>query len=366
VLEPLAVSAEAEMLYRLLVAGPLPPEALQAHSRLGPQATRRHLAELAIRDLVARDADGRYRARPADHLLAAAQRRTRADRNRAAQSGRCTLAHITNLIADVCHRPDSPAVTRLPSYSAVLAGLAHLAEHVKVEQLGCSTVLGPTATRRFLADSPRFIRVNNKYLSRGCSGRGLLPEDQYDSCADQRGFYDLEIAQGEALALTALIPPQFQVFDRQVAILPLAPRPGSSGGAVIVRDAQVADMLARLYDDLWAGSTPLKPSGARRRQLTAPQRAILGSLANGKGDDVIARELGRSRRTIAGEVATLMTISGASSRFQLGVHAVAEGWLDAPRYTHAPMPRPRRAADDEEARATTPRTPRPSRSRPAS
>ncbi len=50
-------------------------------------------------------------------------------------------------------------------------------------------------------------------------------------------------------------------------------------------------------------------------------------LRSGVTDDVAARKLGVSTRTVRRRVAAVMDLLGASSRFEAGVRAVEAGWV---------------------------------------
>ena len=57
------------------------------------------------------------------------------------------------------------------------------------------------------------------------------------------------------------------------------------------------------------------------------ERRLLALLATGAADDTIARTLGISRRTFFRYLERLMNRTGASTRFQLALHAARENWL---------------------------------------
>ena len=57
------------------------------------------------------------------------------------------------------------------------------------------------------------------------------------------------------------------------------------------------------------------------------RRHLLEQLVAGATDEVIARKLGTSLRTVRRRIASLMIEVGADTRFQLGVEASRRGWL---------------------------------------
>ena len=61
---------------------------------------------------------------------------------------------------------------------------------------------------------------------------------------------------------------------------------------------------------------------------SAQERTIVGLLAQGYTDEVVARRIELPRRTYRRRVSSLMEKLGARSRFQAGVLAAQAGWLD--------------------------------------
>ena len=57
-------------------------------------------------------------------------------------------------------------------------------------------------------------------------------------------------------------------------------------------------------------------------------RELVALLAAGAKDDVVARHLGTSTRTLSRRISELMDHLHVRTRFQAGVQAVRLGWLD--------------------------------------
>jgi DNA-binding NarL/FixJ family response regulator len=68
-------------------------------------------------------------------------------------------------------------------------------------------------------------------------------------------------------------------------------------------------------------------SKANETSLGGPDRQLLGLLASGATDAVIARTFGWSIRTVQRHLHEMMDQIGARTRFQLGMEAVRRGWL---------------------------------------
>jgi DNA-binding CsgD family transcriptional regulator len=105
-------------------------------------------------------------------------------------------------------------------------------------------------------------------------------------------------------------------------------RPDRADEVVLIRSPALVTSLARLFDLLWTGATPLAPV-----VLDAPdappavQLQILRLAAMGLKDEAIARSLGRSSRWVRRHVECLEERLGATNRLTLGVAAARRGWV---------------------------------------
>ena len=84
--------------------------------------------------------------------------------------------------------------------------------------------------------------------------------------------------------------------------------------------------LVQLFELLWAQATPIVAA------VDSPDddRELAALLASGAKDDVVARHLGTSSRTLSRRIAELMDRLHVRTRFQAGVQAVRLGWLPGP------------------------------------
>jgi DNA-binding CsgD family transcriptional regulator len=123
-------------------------------------------------------------------------------------------------------------------------------------------------------------------------------------------------------------PMRVEMFDRQVAFLPINPdNPGE--GAYVTRSPGVCALLSRIFFDLWSAAAPL---GGLQDSTTTEGRSdfqmrVLAGLAEGHTDERIARSLQVSRSTVTRAVREMEQALSAGSRFQLAVRATREGWL---------------------------------------
>ncbi|MCL2733415.1 MAG: helix-turn-helix domain-containing protein, partial [Actinomycetia bacterium] len=114
--------------------------------------------------------------------------------------------------------------------------------------------------------------------------------------------------------------------------------------ALVVHRSGLLTALISLFEQHFAQGRPLRGAAASAADdepaaggtggtggtgglPDAVDRQILALLHIGLTDAAIARHLGMGRRTVQRRLHALMTASGAVTRFQLGVHAHASGWL---------------------------------------
>jgi DNA-binding NarL/FixJ family response regulator len=72
---------------------------------------------------------------------------------------------------------------------------------------------------------------------------------------------------------------------------------------------------------------PATDPGHKRSAPAAEDAHLLALMAAGLKDEVVARRLGLSLRTVRRRIANLMDELGADTRFQAGLEAARRGWL---------------------------------------
>ncbi|GAA5155771.1 LuxR family transcriptional regulator [Nocardioides marinquilinus] len=124
------------------------------------------------------------------------------------------------------------------------------------------------------------------------------------------------VEAGERSRLHPEVPMKLAVSDRREALLPLAVDQ-LVDSALVVHASALLDALVQMFDLLWDQAVPLveptEPAGDPR------DGRLLTMLTAGLQDDVIARQLGVSTRTVGRRVAALLETLGARTRFQAGV-----------------------------------------------
>jgi DNA-binding NarL/FixJ family response regulator len=86
--------------------------------------------------------------------------------------------------------------------------------------------------------------------------------------------------------------------------------------------------VCALFDQLWRTGAPWGHRPPRDQDgLSAAEHELLWLLGQGLTDEVAARKLGLSLRTVRRMASELMTQLNAHSRFEAGVRAAHRGWL---------------------------------------
>ncbi|MDE9366061.1 LuxR C-terminal-related transcriptional regulator [Luteipulveratus sp. YIM 133132] len=158
--------------------------------------------------------------------------------------------------------------------------------------------------------------LNARSLARGVRMDGFAPAytDEYLAGPNAVG----------ALAVSPRAPLSLTVLDRRIVLVGT----GRNDPALIVAtDRSVVRSANRYLDRLAEISVPIQPSW--RSKAIAPtyrQLRIMALLAQGAGDESVARVLGITSRTVRADVAELAAAFGTRSRLELGV-AWAR-WLD--------------------------------------
>jgi DNA-binding CsgD family transcriptional regulator len=163
--------------------------------------------------------------------------------------------------------------------------------------------------------------LDQRALCRGVPIRVLYPHDRLTHGDDVAHVRRLT-ADGAEVRTVGQVTAAAVVVDRSAAAL-LVDGEGDPQ-MVIPGDPAVAGALAALFESCWAHAQPLgEPAG----ELNDNDRTLLQLLALGVTDEVAARSMGVSVRTVRRHVSLLLDRLEAVSRFQAGVQAAQRGWL---------------------------------------
>ncbi|MFE4617536.1 LuxR C-terminal-related transcriptional regulator [Streptomyces sp. NPDC056747] len=191
---------------------------------------------------------------------------------------------------------------------------------------GCTTevlVMQPCVAR----ETPEFRLARPLVLEavrRGAQGRILYPHTARGD-SDTRAHLGELLPAGGQVRTTNEVRDRFLVFDRKTAFIPA----GEGDAIAVVYDNAVAAFLAGLHARVWESAFDFDSGAPGYAGTMGDLKAtLLDLLASGAKDEVIARRVGMSERTLRRHVATIMQDLSASSRFQAGVLAARTGLVD--------------------------------------
>lgn len=211
---------------------------------------------------------------------------------------------------------DDTLTEQIHSLPSIRRRLEELALSARTEVLSFSpTARNPTESRPLDLDVlTRGVRMRTIYLD-------TVAYDT-DALAHAR---ELVEASGK-VRVSPSLPTRMVIVDRRTAVIPMNPLDSTEGCLVIHHPGAVIPLLA-LFEAYWKSAVPLSGRSETGAECAVTEQAILTLLAGGAKDEAVARQLGMSVRTVRRHIADLMSRAGASSRFELGVRAVANRWL---------------------------------------
>ncbi|MDN3260512.1 LuxR C-terminal-related transcriptional regulator [Streptomyces sp. CSDS2] len=209
----------------------------------------------------------------------------------------------------------------LDEVTSVRARLAELAWKAQDELL--AFMPGGAQSREALEASRP---LDEKSLAAGVRMRTLyLDSVRNDRATTEYARWLAEL--GGQIRTIPSLPIRMLVVDRSVALLPMDPK-NSGAGAIVVRAPGVLAALIDLFETTWLRGQPLDGvSACVPDEPTAQEIELLKLLELGSTDEVAARKLGVSLRTVRRMMAEIMGRLGARSRFEAGVLATRAGWI---------------------------------------
>ncbi|MFI5691966.1 helix-turn-helix domain-containing protein [Kribbella sp. NPDC051586] len=137
------------------------------------------------------------------------------------------------------------------------------------------------------------------------------------------------VEAGEQARVLPDVPAKLTIIDGSIAFVSMSARDTDvNRSLLIIRPSSLLSALIGMFELCWRNALPLHASvGTEDDRLEPIERRLLALLATGAADDTIARTLGISRRTFFRYLERLMNRTGASTRFQLALHAARENWL---------------------------------------
>ncbi len=175
----------------------------------------------------------------------------------------------------------------------------------------------------YVADAERSDNSVTTLLREGVTVRGIYAPEALELPGA------LEAAQaavraGEQSRVHASLPTKLAIADRRLAILPVSAAE-IVDAALCIRPSALLDTLVQFFELLWSQATPIVGTDSDGE---FSDRQLAALLASGAKDDVVARHLGASTRTLSRRVAEMMDHLHVRTRFQAGVQAVRHGWIE--------------------------------------
>ncbi|MCS0603598.1 helix-turn-helix transcriptional regulator [Streptomyces sp. LP11] len=165
-------------------------------------------------------------------------------------------------------------------------------------------------------------------LARGVEYRVVYSK----SAVQNRSYYASNIqpciAAGEHARVLPTVPVKLTVFDRRLAIVSMSfVEAEVNDSLLVVRPSSLLSALAGLFEAAWRAAYPMHVGDRVPLSLRPLHLRILELLGTGVSDDTVAQLLGISRRTLSRNLEQLNHQAGTSSRFQLALYAVRNGWI---------------------------------------
>lgn len=162
-------------------------------------------------------------------------------------------------------------------------------------------------------------------VQRGVELRTLYPHTAR-SHPSVRALLSQDLDAGAHVRTSAEVSHFVVIVDREVAFVPTNTADSTARTVTAVYEPVMVNLLRGNYQNIWqAGGSFEKNGMARDAALDTVKVRILTMLASGLKDDVIARRVGISSRTLRRHISVIMEELSAESRFQAGVAAARAG-----------------------------------------
>lgn len=165
-------------------------------------------------------------------------------------------------------------------------------------------------------------------LARGVTQRVVYSRESLEHPGQLTDVIEPCIEAGEQARVLPSVPVKLVIIDEAYALVSLSIREADVHNTMlVVQPCGLLSALAALFEQSWSSALPIHGQTIRPAGLPPADRRLLRLLAGGATDEVIARELGISRRTLFRRLQILMARLGAANRFQMALQAQRSGWL---------------------------------------
>ena len=207
------------------------------------------------------------------------------------------------------------------------------------------------AQHEFMAfDRPPYVSASANplepvILDRGVTWRAVYAAESFDGEGNWEEAQRLA-ERGEQARVAPTLPIKLAIADRATALVSLT-LDADRTQALVTTSASLIEAFCVLFEYYWASAIPIPSERADAaavqatvaengdlvralvpsRNATREEQVLLTLIGAGLKDDVIARQLGISSRTLRRRSQDLMIELGAANRFQAGVEATKRGWV---------------------------------------
>lgn len=320
--DPLDPESEHGRVYRALIrARQGGAAAVAAEAGVAPARAAQVLAELGEAGAAVRlpGGDGdHWEARPPDALLEA---RVRAEEHRLAEL-RATGGELARLFRLARQEGSGyQGLEVVDDRALILAYFERLQRDARyqVRAINRPPYVGGDATEQAQSD------LQASRMAAGIRYQAIYHDSVYADplrCAGAMAA----IGAGEQARVLVDPPVKMLISDDDRALVALDPAGATGPVSLIVHPSALLNALVGIFGSLWQLAVPLSLERPAE-DLDASDRAIVTLMAAGATDEVIARRLNISRRSVVRRTGALLERLGATTRFQAGVQAARRGWL---------------------------------------
>ncbi|MFD7552285.1 LuxR family transcriptional regulator [Streptomyces sp. NPDC059578] len=165
-------------------------------------------------------------------------------------------------------------------------------------------------------------------LARGVTQRVVYSRESLEHPGRLEEVIEPCVKAGEQARVLPSVPVKLVIIDEAYALVSLSIKEADVHNTMlVVQPCGLLSALMALFELSWQNALPFQGRATLPGGLPPADRRLLWLLAAGAGDDVIARELGISRRTLFRRLQVLMARLGAANRFQMALQAQRNGWL---------------------------------------